>query len=97
MSDPFTTANAALFQAAGCVDSTVTNGATAYARRALLSRDVEYADLTSGTSMRVDTVQFPRCGGLRPKVSTITIGAVVYVLEQRLSDDGYAETWRAKA
>lgn len=97
MSDPFTTANAALFQAAGCVDSTVTNGATTYARRAVLSRDVEYADLTSGVSMRVDTVQFPRCGGLRPKVSTITIGATVYVLEQRLSDDGYAETWRVKA
>ena len=97
MSDPFTTATAAIFQAAGCVDSIVTNGATAYTRRALLSRDVEYADLTSQTSMRVDTVQFPRCGGLRPKVSTITIAGTVYVLEQRLSDDGYAETWRVKA
>ena len=97
MSDPFTIANAALFQAAGCVDSTVTNGATTYTRRAVLSRDVEYADLTSNVSMRVDTVQFPRCGGLRPKVSTITIGGTVYLLEQRLADDGYAETWRVKA
>lgn len=75
----------------------MTNGATTYTRRAVLSRDVEYADLTSNTSMRVDTVQFPRCGGLRPKVSTITISGTVYVLEQRLADDGYCETWRVKA
>ena len=47
--------------------------------------------------MRVDTVQFPRCGGLRPKVSTITIAGTVYTLEQRLADDGYCETWRVKA
>lgn len=97
MSDPFATADAVLFAASPCVDSTVTNGATTYTRRALLSRDVEYADLTSNTSMRVDTVQFPRCGGLRPKVSTITIDSTVYVLEQRLADDGYCETWRVKA
>lgn len=97
MSDPFTTANAALFQAAGCADSTVTNGATTYPRRALLSRNVEYVDLTTNVSMRVDTVQFPRVGNLRPKVSTITIAATIYVLEQRLADDGYAETWRVKA
>lgn len=97
MSDPFTTANAALFQAAGSDAATVTNGATTYTRRAVLSRAVEYADLTSGVSMRVDTVQFPRVGGLRPKVSTVTIGATVYMLEQRLSDDGYAETWRVRS
>ena len=97
MSDPFTTANAALFQAAGCVDSTITNGATTYTRRALLSRNVEYVDLTTNVSMRVDTVQFPRVGSLRPKVSTITIAGTVYILEQRLGDDGYAETWRVKA
>jgi len=97
VSDPFTTANAALFQAATCVDSTITNGATTYTRRALLSRNVEYVDLTSNTSVRVDTVQFPRCGGLRPKASTITIAGTVYFLEQRLADDGYAETWRVKA
>lgn len=47
--------------------------------------------------MRVDTVQFPRCGGLRPKVSTITISGTVYMLEQRIADDGYCETWRVKA
>lgn len=97
MADPFDTADTAIFGRSPAASATVTNGATTYTRRALLSRDVEYADLTSGASMRVDTVQFPRCGGLRPKVSTITIGATVYVLEQRLSDDGYAETWRVKA
>jgi len=97
MSDPFTDADAVLFATAPCVDSTITNGATTYTRRALLSRNVEYVDLTSNTSVRVDTVQFPRCGGLRPKVSTITIGGTVYFLEQRLADDGYAETWRVKA
>lgn len=97
MADPFDTADTTIFGRSPAASATVTNGATAYTRRALLSRDVEYADLTSQTSMRVDTVQFPRCGGLRPKVSTITIGAVVYVLEQRLADDGYAETWRVKA
>jgi len=97
MADPFATADTVIFAGSPTVTSTVTNGATTYTRRALLSRDVEYADLTSNTSMRVDTVQFPRCGGLRPKVSTITIAATVYVLEQRLADDGYAETWRVKA
>ncbi len=97
MADPFDTADTTIFGRSPAASATVTSGATTYTRRALLSRDVEYADLTSGTSMRVDTVQFPRCGGLRPKVSTVTIGAVVYVLEQRLADDGYAETWRVKA
>lgn len=97
MSDPFSTADAVLFAASPCVDATVTNGATTYPRRALLSRNVEYADLTSNASMRVDTVQFPRVGNLRPRVSTITIGGTVYTMEQRLADDGYAETWRVKA
>jgi hypothetical protein len=97
MADPFDTADTTIFGRSPAASATVTNGATTYPRRAVLSSDVEYADLTSGVSMRVDTVQFPRVGGLRPKVSTVTIGAVVYVLEQRLSDDGYAETWRVKA
>ena len=97
MADPFDTADTAIFGRSPAASATVTNGATTYTRRALLSRDVEYADLTSNTSMRVDTVQFPRCGGLRPKVSTVTIGGTVYVLEQRLADDGYCETWRVKA
>lgn len=97
MADPFDTADATIFGRSPAAAATVTNGATTYTRRAVLSRDVEYADLSSGTSMRVDTVQFPRCGGLRPKVSTITIGSTVYVLEQRIADDGYCETWRIKA
>lgn len=97
MSDPFTTANASIFGGPATVSATVTNGASVYTRRALLSRGVEYTDLTSGVSMRVDTVQFPTVSGLRPKISTITIGSTVYVLEQRLGDDGYAETWRLKA
>jgi hypothetical protein len=97
MSDPFAIADASIFGMAQCVDGTVTQGTTTYARRVLLSRDVEYADLTSNVSMRVDTVQFPCVGGLRPKVSTVTIGGTAYVLEQRLADDGYAETWRVKA
>lgn len=96
MSNPFTTADAAIFAALPCVDSTVTNGATTYTRRALLSRAVEYVDLASNASVRVDTVQFPRCGGLRPTISTITIAGTVYTLQQRLSDDGYCETWRVK-
>lgn len=97
MADPFDTADTAIFGRSPAASATVTNGATTYTRRALLSRDVEYVDLTSQTSVRVDTVQFPRCGGLRPKVSTITIDSTVYVLEQRIADDGYCETWRVKA
>ena len=94
MSDPFTTANAAIFAAAGTVAGTVTQGATTYTRRVLLSLDVESVDMTSGAVARINTAQFPRCGGLKPKTGTVTIGTTVYTLEQRLSDDGYAETWR---
>jgi hypothetical protein len=97
MADPFDTADTTIFGRSPAASATVTNGTATHTRRAVLSRDVEYADLTSNVSMRVDTVQFPRVGGLRPKVSTVTIGGTVYVLEQRLSDDGYAETWRVKA
>ena len=96
MSDPFTTADAAIFAAAGTVAATVTQGATTYTRRALLSLDVETVDMTSGAVVRISTAQFPRCGGLKPKTGTLTIGATVYVLENRISDDGYAETWRIK-
>lgn len=97
MADPFDTADTTIFGRSPAAAATVTNGATTYTRRAVLSRDVEYADMTSSVSMRVDTVQFPRVGNLRPKVSTITIGGTVYVLEHRLADDGYCETWRVKA
>mgnify|MGYP003454009500 FL=1 len=97
MADPFDTADSTIFGRSPAALATITNGATTYTRRALLSRNVEYVDLTSNTSVRVDTAQFPRCGGLRPKLSTITIAGTVYTLEQRLADDGYAETWRVKA
>lgn len=94
MSSPFDTADATIFGLAPAVDATVTQGATTYTRRVLLSLDVESVDMTSGAVARINTAQFPRCGGLKPKTGTVTIGATVYTLEQRLSDDGYAETWR---
>mgnify|MGYP003500439485 CR=1 FL=1 len=97
MADPFDTADTAIFGRSPAASATVTNGATTYTRRALLSRDVEYVDLTSQTSVPVTTVQFPYCGGLRPEVSTITIAGTVCVLRQRLAYDGYCETWRVKA
>lgn len=94
MASPFDTADATIFGLSPAVDATVTQGATTYTRRVLLSLDVESVDMTSGAVARINTAQFPRCGGLKTKTGTVTIGATVYTLEQRLSDDGYAETWR---
>lgn len=96
MSDPFTTANAAIFASAGTTSATVTQGTTTYARRALLSLDVESVDMASGAVERINIAQFPRVGGLKPEVATITISGTTYVLKKRLTDDGYAETWRIK-
>lgn len=94
MSDPFAIANAALFEAQGNVDGVISQGAASYSRRVLLSLDVESVDLNSGAVSRVTTVQFPRVGGLRPKLGSVLIGSTIYTLENRISDDGYAETWR---
>lgn len=94
MADPFATADAVIFGSAPCVDGTVNQGAASYSRRVLLSLDVESVDLNSGAVSRVTTVQFPRVGGLRPKLGSVLIGSTIYTLENRISDDGYAETWR---
>lgn len=97
MADPFATADAVIFGSAPCVDCTVTQGASSWTRRVLLSLDVETVDLNSGAVSRVNTVQFPRIGGLRPKLARVLIGSTSYMLESRISDDGYTETWRASA
>lgn len=97
MADPFATADASIFSGAPCVDGTVTQGAATYSRRVLLSLDVESVDMTSGAVSRINTIQFPRVGGLRPKLARVLIGSTSYTLENRISDDGYAETWRASA
>lgn len=97
MADPFATADASIFSGAPCVDGTVTQGASSWSRRVLLSRDVESVDMNSGAVSRINTVQFPRVGSLRPKLASVLIGSTSYVLESRISDDGYTETWRASA
>lgn len=94
MASPFDIADTTIFGLSPAADATVTQGTTTYTRRVLLSLDVESVDMTSGAVARINTAQFPRCGSLKPKTGTVTIGATVYTLEQRLSDDGYAETWR---
>lgn len=93
MSDPFTTASAAILRGPGTTTGVIAQGSASHTRRVLLSLGVEVVNLTSGVSTRITTAQFTTIGGLKPKAATLTIGAAVYTLEKRITDDGYAETW----
>ena len=89
---PFDAGDATLFAIDPASDGVIRLGASSWTRRVLVSRGVEYVDMTSGVSMRVTSVQFPRVGSLRAS-ATVTIGSVVYTLVKRMADDGYTETW----
>ena len=93
MADPFTTASAAILRGPGTTTGVITQGSASYTRRVLLSLGVESVNLTSGVVTPIKTAQFTVIGGLKPKAATLTIGAAVYTLEKRITDDGYAETW----
>ena len=93
VSDPFTTASAAILRGPGTTTGVITQGSASYTRRVLLSLGVESVNLTSGVVTPIKTAQFSSVGGLKPKAATLTIGAATYALERRINDDGYAETW----
>lgn len=93
MSDPFTAADVTLFAADPCLDVTVTKGASTWNRRALVSKDVQYTDMTSGVSSTVTALQLQPRVGLLVAGSTVTDGVTTWTLIKRLQDDGYSETW----
>ena len=93
VSDPFTAADVTLFAADPCLDVAVTKGASTWNRRALVSKGVQYTDMTSGVSSTVTALQLqPRVGSLVAG-STVTDGVTTWTLIKRLQDDGYSETW----
>jgi hypothetical protein len=93
VSDPFTTASAAILRGPGTTTGVIAQGSASHTRRVLLSLGVEVVNLTSGVSTRITTAQFTTIGGLKPKAAAPMVSVATYTLERRINDDGYAETW----